>query len=45
MALEVIKKINSKLKFLHKKKNKFLTSALCRFLCNALIQPHFNYVS
>ena len=44
MALKVIKKINSRLKFLHRK-NKFLTPALRRLLCNALIQPHFDYAS
>ena len=36
MALKVINKINSRLKFLHRK-NKFLNSALRRLLCNALI--------
>ena len=36
LALKVIKKINSRLKFLHRK-NKFLTPALRRLLCNALI--------
>ena len=44
LALKVINKINSRLKFLHRK-NKFLTPALRRLLCNALIQPHFDYVS
>ena len=44
MALKVIKKINSRLKFLYRK-NKFLTPALRRLLCNALIQPHFDYAS
>ena len=44
MALKVINKINSRLKFLHRK-NKFLTPALRRLLCNALIQPHFDYAS
>ena len=44
MALKVINKINSRLKFLHRK-NKFLTPALRRLLCNALIQPHFDYSS
>ena len=44
MALKVINKINSRLKFLHRK-NKFLTPALRRLLCNALIQLHFNYAS
>ena len=42
MALKVINKINLRLKFLHRK-NKLLTPALCRLLCNALIQPHFDY--
>ena len=41
-ALKVINNINSRLKFLHRK-NKFLTLALCRLLCNVLIQPHFDY--
>ena len=44
MALKVINKINSRLKFLHRK-NKLLTPALRRLLCNALIQPHFDYTS
>ena len=43
MAMKTIKKINSKLKFLHRK-NDFLTPDLRRLLCNALIQPHFDYV-
>ena len=42
MALYVINKVNSKLKFLYRK-NKFLSPALRRLLCNALIQPHFDY--
>ena len=42
MALNVIHKINNKLKFLHRK-NDFLTPTLRRLLCNALIQPHFDY--
>ena len=42
MALKVINKINSRLKFLYTK-NKFLTPALRSLLCNALIQPHFDY--
>ena len=41
-ALKVIRKINGKLKFLYRK-NSFLTPGLRRMLCNALIQPHFNY--
>ena len=42
MALSVINKINNKLKFLYRK-NRFFTPPLTRFLCNALIQPHFDY--
>ena len=42
MALSVINKINNKLKFLYQK-NRFLTPTLIRLLCNALIQPHFDY--
>ena len=42
MALSVINKFNNKLTFLHRK-NSFLTPALRRLLCNALIQPHFDY--
>ena len=42
VALSVVNKINNKLKFLYRK-NRFLTSTLRRLLCNALIQPHFDY--
>ena len=42
MALKALNKINGKLKFLYSK-NKFLTPTLCRMLCNAIIQPHFDY--
>ena len=42
MALGVLNKVNAKLKFLYRK-NKFLTPSLRRLLCNALIQPHFDY--
>ena len=42
MTLRVINKINNKLKFVHRK-NRFLTPTLRRLLCNALIQPHFDY--
>ena len=38
----VIHKINNKLKFLYRK-NYFLTPTLRCLLCNALIQPHFDY--
>ena len=44
MALKVINKIISRLKFLPSK-NTFLTPALHNLLCNALIQPHFDYAS
>ena len=43
LALNFVKKINNELKFLCRK-NVFLTSALIRLLCNALIEPHFDYV-
>ena len=42
MALNVIDKINSRLKFLHRQ-NRFSTPLLRRLLCNTLIQPLFNY--
>ena len=42
MALNVLSQINNKLKCLYHK-NSFLTAALRRLLCNALIQPHFDY--
>ena len=42
MAHKAISKVNARLKFLHRK-NKYLTPNLCRLLCNALIQPHFDY--
>ena len=41
-ANKVISKVNARLKFLHRK-NKYLTPNLRRLLCNALIQPHFDY--
>ena len=44
MALKVVNKLNSRHKFLHNQ-NKFLTPALRRLFCNALIQPHFDYAS
>ena len=43
MALTVTEKINSRLKFLYRK-NRFLDVPLRRLLCDALIQPHFDYV-
>ena len=42
VALKVINKINRKLKFFYKK-NRFLSPELRTMLCNALIQPHFDY--
>ena len=42
MASKVMNKINSRLKFLYRK-NRYLTPYLKRLLCNALIQPHFDY--
>ena len=41
MALNVIDKVNSRLKFLHRQ-NRFLAPPLRRLLCNALIQPLFD---
>ena len=42
MALKVINKINSRLRFLYRK-NRYLSPYLKRFLCNAIIQLHFDY--
>ena len=42
MALNGIDKIDSRLNFLHRQ-NRFLTPPLRRLLCNALIQPLFDY--
>ena len=42
MAISVMNKVNSRLKFLYRQ-NRFLTPCLRRLLCNALIQPHFDY--
>ena len=42
MALHVISKVNPKLKFLYRQ-NKFLSIPLRRLLCNAMIQPFFDY--
>ena len=44
MALSVINKVNSKLRFLYRNKS-FLNPQLRRLMCNALIQPHFDYAS
>ena len=43
MASKILKKkINAKLKFLYRQSG-YLTPAYRRLLCNALIQPHFDY--
>ena len=42
MALQALGKINGRLKILYRKKG-FLTPSLKRLLCNALIQPHFDF--
>ena len=42
ITLRVIEKIDSRFKFLYRK-NRFLDVPLCRLLCNALNQPHFDY--
>ena len=42
MALQVIKKINTRLKLLYRKK-RFLSQPIHRLLCNAIIQPHFDH--
>ena len=42
MATKVLQTINSRLRFLNRNK-KVLNQALKRMLCNALIQPHFDY--
>ena len=44
MATKVLGKINGRLQFLYRK-HSFLNSHLRRTLCNALIQPHFDYAS
>ena len=43
MALQVIKKINTRLRFLYRK-NRFLSQPFRRLLSTAIIQPHFDYV-
>ena len=42
MVIKSLKKITEKLRFLYRQ-NKFLDSKLRRFLCNFLIQPHFDF--
>ena len=42
MALRVIKRTNSRLKFLYPK-NWFVDVPFSRLLCNGLIQPHYDY--
>jgi len=42
MATHVINKVNSRLRFLYRQ-NRFLNIRLRRLLCNAMIQPFFDY--
>ena len=42
MATQALRKINGRLKFLYRNQN-YLTYSLRRLLCNALIQPHFDF--
>ena len=42
MALQALTKINGRLKFLYRKQS-LLSGSLKRLLCNALIQPHFDF--
>ena len=42
MAIHVINKINFRLRFLYRQ-NRYLSFPLCRLLCNAMIQPFFDY--
>ena len=42
MVTKVLGLINGRLKFLYPKQT-FLTYSLRRLLCNALIQPHYDY--
>ena len=42
MVNKVVSKVNVRLKFLHRE-NKYLIPNLRHLLCNALIQPHFDY--
>ena len=44
MALQVTKIINTRFRYLYRK-NRYLSYHPCRFMCNELIQPHFEYVS
>ena len=44
VALQVIKKINTRLRFLYRQ-NRFLSQPLRRLLCNAIIQPWYPYLS
>ena len=42
MAIHVINKVNARLKFLYRQ-SKYLDIPLRRLLCNAMIQPYFDY--
>ena len=43
MATKVLGLVNGRLKFLYRKQ-RFLTFSLRRLFCNALIQPHYDYI-
>ena len=42
MALKVLKKVNGRLRYFYRQ-GKYLNPRIRRMLCNALIQPHFDY--
>ena len=42
MTLKVINKVNNRLRLLYRK-NRYLSPNQKKFLCNAIIQPHFDY--
>ena len=42
MAIHALGKVNGRLKFLYRKQS-FLNSSLKRLLCNAIIQPHYDF--
>ena len=44
IAVKVLKKVNSRLRFLYRKQS-IPNGPLRRLLCNVLIQPHFDYAS
>ena len=44
MAVKVLNKVNSRLRFLYRKQS-IISCPLRRLICNALILPHFDYAS